>query len=107
MMPATQDFDTPFAPGAGAYNNRRRNNYNVGGSELRALCVKIAVARNKKEDISAEELYRQMCSNHHHHYYEYDMDCDAPPMYDDTLSSTPMDDEYTQRRIGMMRQMSS
>jgi hypothetical protein len=101
-MPSRQDFETPFAAGGGG--SHRRNN--AGGSELRALCVKIAVARNKKEDISAEELYKQLCSRHYSYHHQYDAECDAP-RHDDTFSSTPMDDDYTQRRIGMMRQMSS
>lgn len=105
MMPAaTQEFDTPFVAG---YNNMR----NTGGSELRSLCVKLAVARNKNDDISAEELYKQMCSRHYSYHNnsdnQYDPDYDAPRQYDDTFSITPMDDEYTQLRIGMMRQMSS
>lgn len=108
MMPDTQDFETPFAPRA--YNNQRRYNYNAGGSELRALCVKLAIARKKNDDISAEELYKHMCSRHysyHNNNNQYELDYDAPRERDDTFSITPMNDEYTQRRIGMMQQMSS
>lgn len=94
------DFvDTPFnASGGGAYYHRH-------GSEVRALCVRIAVARNKKEDTTAEELYQQMQTHRFSGMYD-------PEEYipvgdrDDTFSSTPMDD-YTQRRIGIMRQVSS
>jgi len=94
--------DTPFnasGGGGGAYYYHRH------GSEVRALCVRIAVARNKKEDTTAEELYQQMQTHRFNGMYD-------PEEYipvgdrDDTFSSTPMDD-YTQRRIGIMRQVSS
>jgi hypothetical protein len=97
-------MDTPFPPSS---HHRRRNNNTSNGSEVRALCVRIATARNKKEDTSAEELYQQM---QRPRYGYYDPEEDAPCYYtgaDDTFSSTPMDDEYTQRRVGMMRQMSA
>ena len=83
------------------------------GSEIRALCVRIAVSRNKNEDTSAEELYQEMQKQQYGNgrYYQYD-----PEEYvggggydyqDDTFSSTPMNDDYTQRRIGIMRHVSS
>ena len=90
--------DTPFY-GGGHHTPR----YNTR-SELRTLCVKIALARANNQDITAEQLYEQM--KMHNHYYQDD---DATTIYhyqDDTFSSTPMDDAYTQRRMGMMRQMS-
>jgi len=97
-------FDTPCPVTAGGRRHK------MGGSILRALCVKIATARNNNEDISAEEIYDQYMRMTRAYYY--DADCDAPrchydPNDDDTFSSTPMNDEYTQRRKGMMRQMSS
>jgi len=60
--------------------------------------------------MSAEEIYDQFMRMTRAYYY--DADCDAPRCHDpnnddDTFSSTPMNDEYTQRRKGMMRQMSS
>jgi hypothetical protein len=84
------------------HHHRGGNRFNrhSGGSELRTLCARIAMARNKKEDITSEQIYE----NTHYQYYEYDNDA---PHHDDTLSNTPMDDEYTQRRIGIMRNMSS
>jgi uncharacterized protein YegL len=78
----------------------------VAGSTIRTLCAKIALARIKKQDITPEQIYDQMRTQHRH----YDAELDAPsqqPYDDDTFSSTPMDDEYTLRRMGMMRQMSS
>ena len=117
MMPDTQDYmDTPFVGGAGrggrhgSYNGNRRTH---NGSEVRALCVRIATARNKQEDTSAEELYQQMQAQQQQYGGNggwYEPDEDAPCYHggrDDTFSSTPMDDDYTQRRIGIMRQMSS
>jgi hypothetical protein len=117
MMPDTQDYmDTPFVGGAGrggrhgSYNGNRRTH---NGSEVRALCVRIATARNKQEDTSAEELYQQMQAQQQQYGGNggwYEPDDDAPCYHggrDDTFSSTPMDDDYTQRRIGIMRQMSS
>jgi hypothetical protein len=114
----TQDdfMDTPFATdvcGGGPYNGNRRRNISAAahcGSEVRALCVRIATARNNKEDTSAEELYQQMQAQQYRGHYggEYDLDENCyHGAADDTFSSTPMDDDYTQRRMGMMRQMSS
>ena len=117
----TQDdfMDTPFALdacGGGSYNGNRRNAANHCGSEVRALCVRIAIARNKQEDTSAEELYQQMQAQRNsgrsgrYGGGQYDLDEYAHCYHgaaDDTFSSTPMDDDYTQRRMGMMRQMSS
>jgi hypothetical protein len=107
-------MDTPFHGTPPSSHHRRRNNNASNGSEVRALCVRIATARNKKEDTSAEELYQQMQRPRYgggggRNGY-YDPEEDAPCYYqrvDDTFSSTPMDDEYTQRRVGMMRQMSA
>ena len=74
-------------------------------SELRTLCARIAIAKKDKEDFTTEQLYDQVrqyggraarIRDHRDH-----------PGLDETFSSTPMDDEYTQRRMGMMRQMSS
>ena len=106
MMP--QDYmDTPFpCGGAGASSSSTSCNANsMTGSEVRTLCIEIALARNKNEDISAEKLYEQMRGHHsyrhrHRHHHQDHQN-------DDMFSSTPMDDDYTQRRMGMMRQMSS
>jgi hypothetical protein len=110
----TQDdfMDTPFPGGSYSYN---RSIGSGGGSEVRALCVRIAASRNKKEDTSAEEIYRQMKSQRNsrcgggQYGGEYDPEEYAPHYggADDNFSSTPMNDDYTQRRMGMMRQMSS
>jgi hypothetical protein len=89
-------------------NYRRRGRHGNQQSEVRTLCVKIAIARNKKEDIAAKELYAQMRRNH---YYDDDAggeDHRHHRLTDEDTFSTPMaDDVYRQRRVGMMRQMSS
>jgi len=81
------------------------------GSEIRALCVRIAVARNKNEDTSAEELYQEMQTQQYGYgdHYQYDEEEYAAYHHHqrDTFSSTPMDDVYTQRRMAIMRQVSS
>jgi hypothetical protein len=111
VMPIySQHLDTPYVHHRGGNRFNRRNGGGGGGSELRTLCVKIAMARNKKEEITSEQIYENMCRRHYYHHgqqdYEYDNAQNHGGLYDDTFSSTPMD-EYTQRRMGMMHQMSS
>ena len=78
-------------------------------SELRTLCVKIAIARNNKEDITATELYAQMRRNQGHYYGGgEDDEHHHQHLSDSDTFSTPMaDDVHRQRRVGIMRQMSS
>ena len=74
------------------------------------------MAKKRKEDLTIEQLYDQVkrygsaagynrygYGNYPAHHDEFDLYGHA----DDTFSSTPMNDENTQRRMGMMRQMSS
>jgi hypothetical protein len=105
-------MDTPFVGGGGGGGGGRAYRNGGGYSEIRALCVRIATARSKKEDTTAEELYKEMQRYGGGGRYgggRYDPDEDAPHGVhdDDTFSCTPMNDDYTQRRMGMMRQMSS
>ena len=105
----TQDYmDTPFPGGGASRNANNHHHHHMAGSEVRTLCVQIALSKKKKEDITAEKLYEQMWSRSGaaHHYRDQDQE-DHADNADDMFSSTPMDDEYTQRRMGMMRQMSS
>ena len=90
--------------GAASSKGTKRGLRMRAGSELRSLCAKIAMARNKKEDITSEEIYKNM--RHQHPDLEDDVPL-HPPRDDDTFSRTPMNDVYTQRRMVMMRQMSS
>jgi uncharacterized protein YegL len=118
--PMTDYMDTPYVGGTysssssssssisnntSEYRPRRRASY---GSELRALCVRIAVARNKKEQTTAEELYQQMKTEQFGGmYYMEEEDYIPVGDQDDTFSNTPIDDVYSQCRIGIMRQVSS
>ena len=84
-------------------------------SILRLLCARIALSKLNNQDRSPETIYSEMNKEFVHYGGYYNED----PSYhynntrhaqqqDDTFSSTPsQDDEYTQRRMGMMRQMSS
>ena len=101
----------PFFPSTTTAKSGHRHNHHhrqLNGSELRRLCVKIAMAKSNNEDITAEQIYEKMMTNDHIYYYD-----DHMPHYcggggcDDTFSSTPMDDVYTRRRMGIMRHMSS
>ena len=95
-------IDTPYSQ-TGRHGHHGHHGHHDDSSELRTLCARIALAKQHKEDFTTEQLYDQVrqygssaarIRGQHHHA-------------DDTFSSTPMDDEYTQRRMGMMRQMSS
>jgi hypothetical protein len=105
-------IDTPYSqdPSAG-YGGRHRHHHRCeDGSELRTLCARIAMAKKNKEDFTTEQLYEQVrrygsaAGHYHHHNQQHHA---AAANDDDQFSSTPMDNEYTQRRMGMMRQMSS
>jgi hypothetical protein len=106
-IPVNDYMDTPFVGCGGGGGGRGSRNGYGSYSEIRALCVRIATARSKKEDTTAEELYKEM--QRYGGGGRYDPDEDAPHGVhdDDTFSRTPMNDDYTQRRMGMMRQMSS
>ena len=105
----TTVIDTPYSqdPSAG-YGGRHRHRHRCeDGSELRTLCARIAMAKKDKEDFTTEQLYEQVRrygirAGYHQRHHD-----DHQRHHDDQFSSTPMDNEYTQRRMGMMRQMSS
>jgi hypothetical protein len=99
----TTVIDTPYSQtgyGGRGQSSRHHHRHHDGSSELRTLCARIAMAKKDKEDFTTEQLYEQVrrygirAGYHQRHH-------------DDQFSSTPMDNEYTQRRMGMMRQMSS
>ena len=107
----TTVIDTPYSQsgygrGQSSQSHRHRHRHHDGSSELRTLCARIAMAKKDKEDFTTEQLYEQVrrygirAGYHQHHQHH-------AAANDDQFSSTPMDDEYTQRRMGMMRQMSS
>jgi hypothetical protein len=104
----TTVIDTPYSqdPSAG-YGGRHHHRHHDGSSELRTLCARIAMAKKDKEDFTTEQLYEQVRrygirAGYHQRHHD-----DHQRHHDDQFSSTPMDNEYTQRRMGMMRQMSS
>jgi len=102
-------IDTPYSQTG--YGGRHRQHRCEDGSELRTLCARIAMAKNNKEDFTTEQLYEQVrrygsAAGHYHQHHQHQHHA-AAANDDDQFSSTPMDNEYTQRRMGMMRQMSS
>ena len=104
-------INTPYSQNQdnGQYQRGRSSSSCDSGSLLRTLCARIAMAKKRKEDLTIEQLYDQVkrygsaAGNYPGHHDEFDLYGHA----DDTFSSTPMNDENTQRRMGMMRQMSS
>ena len=119
----TMVIDTPCSQDQGQqgdYNGGgggRYNRYAANSSELRTLCARIALAKKRNEEFTTEQLYDQVCQygnaasihgwQHRYGKNNNNNDDHDGPRADDTFSSTPMNDEYTQRRMGMMRQMSS
>jgi len=109
-------INTPYSQNQDNGQYQRGRSSSCDGSLLRTLCARIALAKKRKEDLTIEQLYDQVkrygsaagynrygCGNYPAHHDEFDLYGHA----DDTFSSTPMNDENTQRRMGMMRQMSS
>ncbi len=93
-----------------------RNGRQIGGkpSIIRSLCAHIAQSKQKNDDKTPERIYEEMRLQRTHYgrrceYEDPINDWDEQQTQNnDTFSSTPsQDDEYTQRRMGMMRQMSS
>ena len=113
-------LDTPYSQQdyGDCRHGQYKNNQCDDGSLLRTLCARIAMAKKRKEDLTIDQLYDQVKrygsaagyysrggggGSYPAHHDEFDLYGHA----DDTFSSTPMNDDYTQRRMGMMRQMSS
>jgi len=99
---------TSTAKSGSNHHHHHHHHRHTSRSELRRLCVKIAMAKSNNEDITAEQIYEKMTNNLIHYYDDYMPDyCGGGSGGDDTFSSTPMDDVYTQRRKGIMRHMST
>ena len=80
-------------------------------SILRLLCARIALSKIKNQDRSPETIYSEMNQESLHYGGHYDEDpsyyyTSTSTQYD-AFSTPSQDDEYTQRRMGMMRQMST
>lgn len=104
-IPSIVPFASIATATATARNGYRHHHPNR--SELRRLCVKLAMAKSNNEDITAEQIYEKMTNDHIYYYDDYIPHYRTGGGDDDTFSSTPMDDVYTQRRMGIMRHMSS
>jgi hypothetical protein len=93
------------------HHHHHRNAKKNPPSLLRILCARIALSKLKNEDKTPETIYDEMVMESIHYDGEYNEDPsyfhtrDTP--YDDVFSTPSQDDEYSQRRMGMMRQMSS
>ena len=101
-------IDTPY-PGNHHTTHHHHHTTHHHKSILRTLCARIAIAIENNEDITIE----QMCQNvfhggeyiddnddYHHHHQHSQGGCN------DTFSSIP-DDEHSNKRVRMMRQMST
>jgi uncharacterized protein YegL len=92
-------------------SRHQRHHHTKKPSILRLLCARIALSKIKNQDRSPETIYSEMKKESLHYGGHYDED----PSYhytststqDNTFSTPSQDDEYTQRRMGMMRQMST
>ncbi len=79
-------------------------------SIVRILCARIALSKLQNKDRTPEQIYDEMKQESVHYSGEYNedpsyfhsRDCD-----DNTFSTPSQDDEYTQRRMGIMRGMST
>ena len=96
--------------GGGAHANHHRKKPSI----VRILCARIALSKLHNQDKTPEQIYINMKQESVHYDGQYDED---PSNFhssrlhddcnDDTFSTPSQDDEYTQRRMGIMRQMSS
>lgn len=99
--------------GGGAHASYHRKKPSI----VRILCARIALSKLHNQDKTPEQIYTEMKlesvhyggqynedPSHFHssHHHQHQHQCD-----DDTFSTPSQDDEYTQRRMGIMRQMSS
>jgi hypothetical protein len=102
---------TPPSSSSHHRHHHHRNAKKNPPSLLRILCARIALSKLKNEDKTPETIYDEMVMESIHYDGEYNEDPsyfhtrDTP--YDDVFSTPSQDDEYSQRRMGMMRQMSS
>ena len=105
---ACDAIDTPFPVGRQSHNNHNQGSRRTQTqtSNLRTLCARIAIAKeNKDESYDVEEIVRQIRYGRGGIDY-HRRNRTADDQEGDTFSSIP-DDEYSSRRVQMMRQMSS
>ncbi len=96
--------------GGGAHANHHRKKPSI----VRILCARIALSKLHNQDKTPEQIYINMKQESGHYDGQYDEDPSnfhssrlQDDCNDDTFSTPSQDDEYTQRRMGIMRQMSS
>jgi hypothetical protein len=93
------------------HHHHHRHKVQRNPSLVRLLCARIALSKLNNQDRTPQSIYDEMILESVHYGGEYNED----PSYfhthhgpqDDVFSTPSQDDEYTQRRMGMMRQMSS
>ena len=93
------------------HRHHHRHKVQRNPSLVRLLCARIALSKLNNQDRTPQSIYDEMILESVHYGGEYNED----PSYfhthhgpqDDVFSTPSQDDEYTQRRMGMMRQMSS
>jgi hypothetical protein len=93
------------------HHHHHRHQVQRNPSLVRLLCARIALSKLNNQDRTPQSIYDEMILESMHYGGEYNED----PSYfhthhgpqDDVFSTPSQDDEYTQRRMGMMRQMSS
>ena len=93
------------------HRHHHRHKVQRNPSLVRLLCARIALSKLNNQDRTPQSIYDEMILESVHYDGEYNED----PSYfhthhgpqDDVFSTPSQDDEYTQRRMGMMRQMSS
>ena len=98
-------IDTPYP---GNHHTTPHNHHHRGNnSVLRTLCARIAIAAENKQDITIEKMCQNVFhggeyngADDYHQHHQSQGGCD------DTFSSIP-DDEHSNRRVRMMRQMST
>ena len=102
----------PSNNGAGRHHHHHHHNNVIKRkpSILRLLCARIALSKLNHQDRTPESIYDEMILESVRYSGEYNEDpsyLDHHGQQDDVFSTPSQDDEYTQRRMGMMRQMSS
>lgn len=103
---------SPPPPTTNNSHHHHRHQVQRNPSLVRLLCARIALSKLNNQDRTPQSIYDEMILESIHYGGEHDED----PSYfhtrhhgpqDDVFSTPSQDDEYTQRRMGMMRQMSS
>lgn len=105
---------TCMSPPSNSSGGRHRHHHvKRKPSLVRLLCARIALSKLNNQDRTPHSIYDEMILESVHYGGEHNEDPSYfdtqhhPGPQDDVFSTPSQDDEYTQRRMGMMRQMSS